>query len=156
MDKHTGINTGKICKIEIIEKSNIESMITELDQHRCVINLHYGKSWETLPITDESAELTITDQGDDDGSKPAKEMKLMAEVPKVTAERIATIHARQAKPLICRATNTEGTLFIIGTTQSPAILSYGYLIGKKAQEPNTMQITLSAYSSTGLLEEAAG
>jgi hypothetical protein len=153
MEKYTGINTGKICKTEIVETNDINQMVIEADQHLCHIGLKAGASWEDIVHTPESAQFEASDHGDDDGSKPAKQMVITFEVPKLTAARIAAIHGRQIKHLVCRFTNTEGTAFVIGTTKSPALLTFNYGIGSKAGDGNTMKISLTAYSTIGLLQE---
>lgn len=153
MGKYTGINTGKICKLEIIKAADIDHMITDLDQHLSTVALLPGSAWTEIVCTDETIELKVTEDGDDDGSTPFKRVEITAEVPKVTAERITFIQDRQLTPLLVRITDIEGRKFLAGTPESPSLLNYHYGIGRQAKEANTIHINITAYSATGLMEE---
>lgn len=153
MEKYEGINTGKICLVELIEARDIEAMYFDKERLTVKLDLLPQKAFVTIEVTEESATLKVEENNQDDGSKPHYQVFLSARIPKVQADRMAVLHGIKNTKFIARATDVQGNKFVIGSEVSPATLLLSYGIDASPSGPNEASISIASYTDTGLFQQ---
>ena len=153
MEKHTGINIGKICSLELIETREVDEMYIDRELLTIKIDLVPQKQFVPIVVTDGSADLQVKANDGDDGSKPHYQIVLTAKVPKVQADRIAVLHGIKSTQFIARATDALGNRFIIGNEASPAVLLINYGIASASSGSNEAEISITSFNDVGLFQQ---
>lgn len=153
MEKYTGINTGKICSVEMINVANIDDMVIDLEQQKAWLTLRAGADFTPIIIVDETAQLQMQPEGNDDGSTDVHRVSLTFKVPKINASRGMQLEQWRRQAFVARITDVNGQKLLIGTLASYARLVYEGVIGGLPTDENLYQVTIIAATTTGLLQQ---
>jgi hypothetical protein len=152
MKNYSGINTGKICSVELLETRYIQTLMLDQEKLSATLEPIPGKSFSAIGFTPDSASLEVQEVDADDGSRPHYMISLSLKVPKLQADRLAAFYGIKSSQFVCRFSDMEGNLFLAGTQQAPAQLTLNYAIAPSPSGPNEISLQVISFTPYGLMQ----
>lgn len=123
MNPFTQPNIESLSKLEVIPAGNIVSITPVNTNPLAQINVEllYGASFEEIPFTIGTGEMTENTESDDSGEYLSQQITI--EVPKTRREVDEWIDKRAMLDLVLAVTDMHGNVRLVGSPDQPARLS---------------------------------